>query len=130
MAKTLKSALSGVWLMQTIKMTVPVPCKIEYTVRHKGDGNNKLRVRYGYFYNLVWANVNDFDLEPGKSQSRNTEQINDNTGTEDGRQDVRWRLSRSVLTKAIDWELTYTVTRLKDESDVTSECHTTITNEE
>lgn len=129
MAKTLKSTLSGVWLMQTIKMSVPVPCKIQYTVRHKGDGNNDLRVRFGSFFHLIWAQVHDFDVDPGKSQSRSAERTGDNTGEEDGKQEVRWRLSRKVLTKPIDWELTYTVTRLKDDSDATDECHTTITSE-
>lgn len=130
MAKTIKSTLSGVWLLQTVKLNVPVPCKIQYTVRHRGDGNNKLRVRYGYFFHLIWAQVHDFYIEAGKSASRSTEQINDDTGLEDQRQDVRWRLSRAVLTKAIDWELTYTVTRLKDNSDVTAECHAAVTNDE
>jgi len=129
MSKTLSSTLSGVWLMQIIKMSVPAPCKIQYTVRHKGDGNNKLRVRYGSFQNVIWGKVHDFDLEPGKSASRSTVENDDDTGPEDGKQDIRWRLSRAVLTKAIDWELTYTVTRLKDESDATSECHTTIVSE-
>ena len=87
--------------MQTIKMKVPVPCKVEYTVRHKGKGKNNLRVRFGSFYNLIWANAHDFDIEPGKSKSRTTEEKKDNTGSEDGWQDVRWRLSRKALTKAI-----------------------------
>ncbi len=87
------------------------------------------RVRYRYFYNLVWANIDDIDIEPGKSASRSTDQINDNSGAADQKQDVRWRLSRAVLTKAIDWELTYTVTRLSDESNATSERHATITSE-
>jgi hypothetical protein len=130
MAKTLKSTLSGVWLMQTVKMSVPVPCKIEYTVRHKGDGNNKLRVRFGSFFHLVWGKVHDFEIKPGKSKSRTTEEKKDDSGAEDARQDVRWRLSRAVLTKAIDWELTYTVTRLKGETDVTSECNATVTNDD
>jgi len=55
MAQTLKSTLSGVWLMQTLRMTVPVPCRIEYTVRHKGDGDNKLRVQFGWLLQLIWA---------------------------------------------------------------------------
>lgn len=130
MAKTLKSTLSGVWLMQTVKMSVPVPCKIEYTVRHKGEGNNKLRVRFGSFFHLVWSKVHDFEIEPGKSKSRNTEEKSDDSGTEDSWQDVRWRLSRAALTKAIDWELTYTVTRLKDETDATSQCNPTVTNDD
>jgi hypothetical protein len=129
MAKTLKSTLSGVWLMQTIKMSVPVPCKIEYTVRHKGDGNNKLRVRFGNFWHLVWAQIHDFEIESGKSNSRSTEINSDTTGSDDDKQDVRWRLSRGALTKAIDWELTYTVTRLQDKTDATSGCEPTITNE-
>lgn len=130
MAKTLKSTLSGVWLMQTVQMSVPVPCKIEYEVRHKGDGNNKLRVRFGAFWHLVWGQVHDFDIEAGKAKSRTTEISSDTTGSEDAKQDVRWRLSRAALTKAIDWELTYTVTRLKGETDATSECHPTVTNAE
>ena len=128
MAKTLKSTLSGAWLMQIVKMKVPVPCKIEYTVRHKGKGKNKLRFRFGSFYNLLYAKVHDIDIKPGKSKSRTTEAKKDNTGAEDGWQDVRWRLSRKALTKAIDWELTYTVTRLKGETDATNECDPTVTN--
>lgn len=130
MAKTLRSTLSGVWLMQTIKMSVPVPCRIEYTVRHEGDGNNDLRVRFGNYLHLIWGQVHDFEIEPGKSKSRSTEIGSDNTGSEDNNQDVRWRLSRKALTKAIDWELTYTVTRLQGETDATNECETTVTNED
>ena len=129
MSKTLKSTLSGVWLMQTIKMSVPVPCKIQYTVRHKGDGKNRLRVRHGSFYHLLWGQVHDFEVEPGKSRSRTAEENKDTSYEEDARQDIRWRLSRKVLTKAIDWELTYTITRLKDDSDATDDCHPTITSE-
>jgi hypothetical protein len=32
------------------------------------------------------------------------------TPTTDGRQDIRIRLSRDILTKEIDWDLTFTVT--------------------
>lgn len=130
MAKTLKSSLEGIWLMQTIKMSVPTPCKIDYTVRHKGKGNNKLRVRYGSFYHLVWSQVHDYEIEPGDSKSRKAEEQDDDTGSNDGKQDVRWRLSRSIMSKAIDWELTYTVTRLTDNTDATSQCETSVTNEE
>jgi len=130
MAKTLKGTLSGVLLMQTIKMSVPVPCRIEYTVRHKGDGNNKLRVRFGNYWHLVWAQIHDFEMEPDKAKSRSTEIGKDTTGSDDAQQDVRWRLSRAALTKAIDWELTYTVTRLEDETDATSGCHTTVTDDD
>lgn len=130
MAKTLKSTLTGVWLMQTVRMSVPVPCRIEYTVRHKGKGNNKLRVRFGSYFHLIWSQVHDFDIEEGESSSRSTEEKSDDTGAEDNWQDVRWRLSRAVLTKAIDWELTYTVIRLKDESDATTQCKTTVTTDQ
>jgi hypothetical protein len=130
MARVLKSTLSGMWLMQTIKLSAPVRCKIEYTVRHKGDGKNKLRVRFGNYFHLIWGQVHDFEIEPGKSKSRNTEIGSDTTSGDDAQQDVRWRLSRAALTKAIDWELTYTVTRLKDETDATNECEATVTNEE
>jgi hypothetical protein len=111
-------------------MTVPVPCRIDYTVRHKGDGNNELRVRFGSYWNLIWAKIHDFELDPGKSASRTSDVLSDDTGSDDTKQDVRWRLSRAVLTKAIDWELSYTVNRLKDETDATNECQTTITNDE
>jgi hypothetical protein len=130
MAKTLKSRLSGVLLMQTIRMSVPVPCRIEYTVRHRGDGNNPLRVRFGNFFHLIWAQIHDFEIEPDRAKSRSTEIGKDNTGSNDARQDVRWRLSRAALTKAIDWELTYTVFRLDDaeETDATSDCHAKVTD--
>jgi hypothetical protein len=130
MAKTLNSTLSGVWLMQTIRMSVPVPCRIDYTVRHKGDGKNDLRVRFGSFWHLIWAQAHDFEVAPDKAKSRTTEVKNDNSGSEDATQDVRWRLSRKVLTKAIDWELTYTVTRIKGDIDATSDCHPTVTNDD
>lgn len=74
--------------------------------------------------------MSDFDVEPGKSKSRTEEFKDDTTGSEDSRQDVRWRLSRSALTKAIDWELTYTVTRLRDETDASHDFDVTITNGE
>ena len=122
MAKTLESSLTGVWLLQTIKMSIPVPCRIEYTVRHNGKGKNKLRVRCGNFWHLIWAKVHDFEIEPGKSKSRTLEINSDTTGTDDQRQDFRWRLSRAILTKEIDWKLTYTVMRLEGATDVTSEC--------
>jgi hypothetical protein len=129
MAKTIKSTLTGIWLMQVIQLSVPVPCRIEYTVRHKGEGNNDLRVRCGIFWHMVWGQVHDFEIERGKSASRKTELANDTTGSDDARQDFRWRLSRAVLTKEIPWELTYTITRLSDEADVTHECDPTITSE-
>jgi hypothetical protein len=129
MAKTLKSTLSGIWLMQTVKMSIPVPCKIEYTVRHKGDGNNKLRVRCGNYWHLIWAKVHDFDLDPGTSKSRTLEITSDATGTDDAMQDFRWRLSRSILSKAIAWELTYSVTRLHGGIDATNECPATVIND-
>lgn len=129
MPKTLRSTLSGVWLMQTIKMSVPTPCRIEYTVRHKGDGKNKLRVRFGAYWHLVWGQVHDFEIEPGRSKSRSTKIGSDTTGSEDDKQDVRWRLSRTALTKAIDWELTYTVTRLESDADATDACDVTVTSE-
>ena len=128
MSKTIKGSLSGVGLMHVIKMSVPVPCRIEYTVRHRGKGKNELRVRFGSFFHLLWGNVHDFELESGKSKSRMTEEKSDDTGSEDQRQDVRWRLSRKVLTKEIDWELTYTITRLKDDRDVTDQCEPSVTH--
>jgi len=130
MARTLKSSLTGIWLMQTIKMTVPLPCRIEYSVKHKGEGNNDLRVRFGNFVHLIWGQLHDFEVQPGKSKSRSMELETDMTGAEDNLQDVRWRLSRAVLTKEIDWELTYTITRLKDHTDATNGCEATITNED
>ena len=128
MARTLNSALRGVWLMQAIKMSIPVPCRIEYTVRHNGNGKNKLRVRCGNFWHLIWANIHDFEIESGKSKSRTVDINKDTTGTDDQRQDFRWRLSRAVLTKEINWQLTYTVTRLESNVDATSECTATIAN--
>ena len=129
MAKTLRSTMSGIWLMQTVRLSIPVPCKVEYTVRHKGKGNNELRVRFGNFWNLIWAKIHDFDLEHGDSASRSLDFTSDTTGSDDGMTDIRWRLSRAILTKAIDWELTYTVTRLKDGTDATGACSPTITSE-
>lgn len=129
MPKTIKSTLTGGWLMETVRLTVPVPCRIDYTIHHKGDGNNDLRVRFGSFWNLIWGKIHDFDLEPGKSAGRTPDINNDDTGSEDGKQDVRWRLSRAILTKEIPWELTYTVTRLKDGTDATNECGATVTND-
>jgi hypothetical protein len=129
MARTLKGTLSGAWLMQTLRTTVPVPCRIDYTVRHKGDGNNELRVRFGDFFHLIWAKDHDFQIEAGKSKSRTIEIKTDTSGDDDAKQDIRWRLSRKVLTKAIDWELTYTITLLPKETDVTGGCDVTVTNQ-
>jgi hypothetical protein len=130
MSKTLKSTLSGIWLMQVIELSIPVPCRIEYKVKHKGEGNNDLRVRCGGFWHLVWGQIHDFEIEPGKSASRTTEFNNDTTGSEDAKQAFRWRLSRGLLSKAIPWELTYTITRLRDNADVTGECPATVTSTE
>jgi len=130
MARTLKGTLSGAWLMQTLKTTVPVPCRIEYTVRHKGDGDNDLRVRFGEFLLLLWGKDHDFEVEPGKARSRTADINSGTTGKQsDPNEDVRWRLSRAVLTKVIDWELTYTITRLPEETDVTSGCDVAVTND-
>ena len=115
--------------MQTVRMSVPVPCRIEYTGKHRGKGDNELRVRFGSFYHLIWSQVHDFELQAGKSRSRSTEEKSDDSGTEDSWQDVRWRLSRKVFTKEIDWELTYTITRLNDDTDATSDCETSVTSE-
>jgi hypothetical protein len=128
MPRTLKSTLTGIWLMQVVKTSVPVPCRIEYTVRHRGDGKNALRVRFGSYWHLIWAKIHDFDVERGKSRSRSVEIKNDTSNSEGDLQDVRWRLSRKALTKEIDWELTYTVTRLKTNIHVTNQCEPTIEN--
>jgi hypothetical protein len=98
MSRTLKSKMSGIWLMQTVKVSMAVPCKVEYTVRHKGAGKNELRVRFGNYWHLVWAKIDDFNLEPDQTRSRSQEFINDNTGSDDGVTDIRWRLSRAILT--------------------------------
>jgi hypothetical protein len=75
-------------LMEAVKMTVPVPSRIDYTVR-QGDGNNELRVRFGSYWNLIWGKIHDFELDPGKSASRISDVNTDDTGSEDARQDVR-----------------------------------------
>jgi len=129
MSRTLKSKMSGIWLMQTVKVSITVPCKVEYTVRHKGAGNNELRVRFGNYWHLVWAKIHDFKLEPDEAGSRSLDFTNDNTGSDDGVTDIRWRLSRAILTKPIDWELTYSITRLKDGTDATDAYSPVITSE-
>ena len=107
---TKKGTISGATLMHVVKLSVPVPCKIEYTVRASGNGKNQLRVRFGNLFILVWGKVHDFELEPGESASRVVEISRDHTTElQDGQQDVRFRLSRKALTKAIDYEIEYTI---------------------
>lgn len=109
-SRTKTGTVSGVTLMNVVKLSVPVPSMFEYTVTARGNGTNRLRVRFGTFFHLIWANVHDFELEPGQSQSRTVTLNHDDTGTSDGEQDVRFRLSRKALTKAIDWEINWKVT--------------------
>jgi hypothetical protein len=107
---TRSGTLSGTTLMNVVNLSITVPAKIEYTVTARGEGGNRLRVRCGNFIHLIWAKVHDFELDPGESGTRSFEVNSDMTGTEDGKHDIRFRLSRKALTKAIDWEVTWKIT--------------------
>ncbi|MCA9660649.1 MAG: hypothetical protein KC486_20070 [Myxococcales bacterium] len=103
--------LSGTDTVDTVTFTVNLPADISYTVRARGSGDNELRVRCAQKLVLIWAQVHDFKLSPGESKSRSfSTSIDGTTPTTDGRQDVRIKLSRKILTKELDWELDFTVT--------------------
>lgn len=103
-------SLSGTDTLDTIVFTVDLPATISYTVTAKGKGNNELRVRTGQKAILIWAQIHDFKVSPSKSKSRSFDTNLDlTTPTTDNKQDIRIRLSRKIGTKAIDWELSWTV---------------------
>lgn len=110
--KTYKKSgtLSGTDTVDNIEFTVNVPAKISYTVSAKGSGSNELRVRSQTKLVLIWATVHDFKVDPGKSKTKSFEANSDTTtSTSDGKQDLRFKLSRKALTKEIEWELEWTV---------------------
>ena len=50
-------------------------------------------------------------MSPGDTETRSfSTTIDGSTPTTDDKQDIRIRLSRDILTKEIDWDLTFTVT--------------------
>lgn len=101
--------LSGTNTLDTVIITVTLPASISYTVKASGEGNNKLRVRCGQKLVAIWAQIHDFELEAGQSATRSfNTTIDGSTPTNDGKQDIRLRFSRDILTKAMDWELTFT----------------------
>lgn len=103
-------SLSGTDTLDTIMFTVNLPATISYTISAKGKGKNDLRVRTGQKAILIWAQIHDFDVSPGKNKSREFDTNLDlTTPTTDNKQDIRIRLSRKIGTKAIDWELNWTV---------------------
>jgi hypothetical protein len=103
--------LSGTDTLDTIEFTVDLPATITYTVTAKGEGDNELRVRTGQRVILIWAQIHDFSIEPGHAQTKSfSTDLDLTTPTTDRKQDVRIRLSRKILTKEIQWELSWTVT--------------------
>jgi hypothetical protein len=102
--------LQGTNTLDTVVFTVDLPADISYTVKATGGGNNNLRVRCGQQLIAIWAQIDDFEIGPGQSATRSFHTgIDGTTPTTDGKQDVRIRMSRDLTTKAIDWELTWSV---------------------
>ena len=102
--------LEGTNTLDTVIFSVDLPADITYTVTAKGNGDNKLRVRCGQKLVAIWAQIHDFELAPGQSATRSfSTSIDGTTPTTDNKQDIRIRLSRDILTKKLDWELTWTV---------------------
>jgi hypothetical protein len=102
--------LSGTNTLDTIIYSVDLPADISYTVKASGNGDNNLRVRCGQKLVAIWAQINDFEMSSGDTESRSFHtSIDGTTPTTDEKQDIRIRLSRDILTKEIDWELTFTV---------------------
>ena len=102
--------IEGANTVDTIIFTVDLPADITYTVKAKGSGDNQLRVRCGQKMVAIWAQIHDFEVPLGKSRTKSFSTSIDGTlPTTDGKQDIRIRLSRAVLTKKIDWELSWTV---------------------
>jgi hypothetical protein len=102
--------LEGTDTLDTVVFTVDIPADITYTVTAKGAGDNELRVRCGQKLIAIWAQIHDFKVAPGRSGTRSfSTGIDGTTPTTDGKQDIRIRLSRKILTRQIDWELSWTV---------------------
>jgi hypothetical protein len=102
--------LKGTDTLDTVIFTVDLPADITYTVKATGSGDNKLRVRCGQKLIAIWAQIHDFEVAPGASKTKSfSTGMDGTTPTTDNKQDVRIRLSRKILTKEIDWELSWTV---------------------
>lgn len=107
---TRSGTLQGTDTLDTVVFAVDLPADITYTITATGDGSNTLRVRCGQLLVAVWAQIHDFEMSPGESKTRSFHTgIDGTTPTTDGKQDVRIRLSRDILTKEIDWQLHVTV---------------------
>jgi hypothetical protein len=108
---TRSGTLSGTNTLDTLIFSVDLPADITYTVTARGSGSNQLRVRCGQKLVAIWAQINDFEMSPGDTETRSfSTSIDGSTPTTDDKQDIRIRLSRDILTKEIDWDLTFTVT--------------------
>jgi len=108
---TRSGTLSGTDTLDTLIFSVDLPADITYTVTAHGSGSNKLRVRCGQKLVAIWAQINDFEMSPGDTETRSFSTSIDGTmPTTDEKQDIRIRLGRDVLTKEIDWDLTFTTT--------------------
>ena len=108
---TRSGTLAGTDTLDTVIVSVDLPADVTYTVTAKGSGSNELRVRCGQKLIAIWAQINDFELSPGQSASRSfSTSIDGTTPTTDGKQDLRIRFSRDILTQQIDWELSLTAT--------------------
>jgi hypothetical protein len=108
MATTFTGVLEGIDTEDTVKISAQGPATLNVTVRHRGTGNNDLRVRLGSYTIVVWGQYDDYDVAPGRSVTRSIPFDWDRTGdVSNGIQDFRVRLSRTVLSKRIPWEVTY-----------------------
>jgi hypothetical protein len=104
-------SLSGTNTLDTVIFGVDLPAVITYTVTARGSGTNELRLRCGKQLVEIWAHINYLDMSPGDTETRSfSTSIDGTTPTTDDKQDIRIRLSRDILTKEIDWDLTFTVT--------------------
>ena len=100
--------INGTNTVDTVIFPVDLPADITYTVTAKGSGDNKLRVRCGQKLVAIWAQIHDFEMALGQSETRSfSTSIDGTTPTSDDRQEIRIRLSRDILTKEIDWELSW-----------------------
>jgi hypothetical protein len=83
-------------------------------VTHNGKGNNAFRVRTQSYTYAIWGTMDDFEVQPGRSVSRQIAFDWDTTpSTFDGEQDFRLKLSRNLGSKEIPWEVKWWVGELE-----------------
>lgn len=110
MATTVTGTLKGLDTEDNVRISVKGPATVHYTVRHNGKGNNALRVRTQSYTVAIWGEMQDFEVQPGRSATRTIAFDWDTTpNTFDGEQDFRFKLSRTVGSKEIPWEVSWWV---------------------